>query len=179
MHLRRRKVTPGTSRPARINFLVNREPDSGSDYAGSQVIDQFLKSQYLLQRWPRLFKVPNETDANPDLVDFLAMNVAALDLLEPARANLNFSIAGIDSVADHKVIRQAVLHPALSMRAAIDGGIALSNCAVMRYNPLPPARANTKPGRHSPHTRSESINRRWLGGFGQRVQRKANGQSPG
>jgi hypothetical protein len=179
MHLRRRKITPGTSRPAWINFLVNREPDSGSDHAGPQVIHQFLKSQHLFQRGPRLFEVPNETDANPDLVDLLAMNVAALDLPEPARANFNFSIAGINSVADHKVIRQAVLHPTLPMRTTVDGGIALSNGAVMRHNPLPPARANTKPVRHSPHIRSESINRRALGGFGQRVQRKANGQSPG
>lgn len=179
MHLRRRKVTPGTSRPAWINFLVNRKPNSGSDHAGPQVIDQFLKSQHLFQGRPRLFKVPNETDANPDFVDFLATNVAAPDLPEPARADFNFSIAGIDSVADHKVICQAVLHPTLPMSAAIDGGIALSNCAVMRHNPLPAARTNTKPGRHSPYISSKSISRRALGRFGQRVQRKANGQSPG
>jgi hypothetical protein len=150
MHLRRGKEAPGTRRSAWIDFLVNCEPDSGSDHAGSEVIDQLLKSQHLFPSRPGQFKVANETDSNPHRVDLFSIHMATLDLPEPTWANFYLPITRVDPVANHKVIRQSVLHPALPMRPAVDGGVALPDGAVMRHNPLPSVRTNPKPGCHSP-----------------------------
>ena len=170
MHLRSGKVATRTRRTAEIDFLMDGETDFGPHHVHPSIIHQLPECLHLPGGRPRLRESANETDADANFVDLLAMHVAALQLLEPARANLNLTIAGINAIADHEMIRQPVLHPALPMCPAIDGGVPLPDCTVMRHNPLPTIRPNAQPQRDPPNFRSVSIDRRAPGRFGQRLE---------
>src|SRR5688572_11429209 len=166
MHLRRGKVSTRTCSAAEIDLLVHGKADSWPHHIIPQVVHQFPERLHLPGGRPRLREIANETNTNAHLVDLLAMHVAALNLPEPARTNLDLAITGIDAIPDHEVIGQSVLHPALAMCFPVNGGVALPNRAVMRHYPLPPARSNAQSRRRLTNFSGVSIDWRTLGRFG-------------
>src|SRR5262249_24111179 len=68
--------------------------------------------------------------------------MAAVDLPPPAIADFDLAVAGRSAIADHKVIRESVLHPPKMPMVIIErGGISLTRATVVHNNVLPaPAR---------------------------------------
>ena len=85
-------------------------------------------------------KVADEADANGDFVEAFAGEVAALDLFDPALADLNLPVARIGSISNDEVVGHAVFHPALFVIGVEDSCVATSRPAVV-YDDVFPSRA--------------------------------------
>jgi hypothetical protein len=77
-----------------------------------KILDQFFARFELRARWLVAIEIADETNPEPDVVHVIAVNVAAAHLFYPALADLDLAVARRGSVADHKMISEAVPHPA-------------------------------------------------------------------
>ena len=104
----------------------------------SQVADEFFTRVELRTRWLVAIKIAYETNAQGNVVQIIAVHVAAIDLAPPPIANLDLAVAGRCSIADDEVIRQPILHPAdVPMIIIEHARVSLSRAAVMHDNKLP------------------------------------------
>ena len=76
-------------------------------------------------------KVAHEANADRCKIDVVVFDVAAEQLFCPSRTDLDLAVAGVDAVADDKVIGEPVLHAALAVGAVVNGGVAVFDRAVM------------------------------------------------
>ena len=114
MHLHCGEKAAWTRGTAGIDFLIHSEANSFPHRVGAQIIDQLADGQYPLRRRPGQLEIPNQADADADLFDFLAVDVAAPQLPELiTRADFDLAVAGINPVADQEIVSQPVLHAAL------------------------------------------------------------------
>jgi len=104
----------------------------------SQVANEFFARVELRTRWLVAIKIAYETNAEGNVVQIIAVHVAAVDLAPPPIANLDLAVAGRCSIADDEVIRQPILHPAdVPMIIIEHARVSLSRAAVMHDNELP------------------------------------------
>ncbi len=68
--------------------------------------------------------------------------MSAEKLFFPARADFDFAVAGVDAVADHEVVGEAVLHSAAAVGGVVFGGVAVFDRAVMHDDAAPVAGAH-------------------------------------
>lgn len=84
-----------------------------------------------------LLEIANEADADGRQVDAVALYVAAEQLFRPARADLDFAVAGVDAVTDQKVIGHAVLHAAAAVCGIVFFEVSVFEAAVVGHDALP------------------------------------------
>src|SRR5260221_2605908 len=78
--------------------------------ARPQVADQLFETFELLPRGQVAVEIADEADAERDVVEIIAVDVAAVDLPHPAVADLDFAVAARGAVADDEMVREPVLH---------------------------------------------------------------------
>ena len=104
----------------------------------SQVADEFFARIELRARWLVAIEIADQTNAQRNIVQIIAVYVAAVDLASPAIAYFDLTVAGGSSVADHEMVCEPVLHSAnMSVIIIKDARISLPCAAVMDNNELP------------------------------------------
>ena len=110
------------------------------DFANAltQVADELVQGVELFLSGLFLIEVADEADAEGDVVEVVAVDMAAIDLAGPSAANFDFSVARGGAVADHKLIGKAVGHFAHIRVVEFKGfGIALAGAAVVHHDVAP------------------------------------------
>ena len=83
-------------------------------------------------------EIADQTNAERDVVQVIAMNMAAIDLPPPPVAHFNLPIAGGSPIPDDEMISEPVLHPANVSVVVIEcGRVPLTRPAVVHNNILP------------------------------------------
>ena len=104
----------------------------------SEEADEFLERLELFGGRFVVVVVADETNADADIVQVVAVDVAACLLDFPAVTDLDLSIASGGSVADHEVIGEAVLHFADAAVVIFEClGVTLARTAVVNDDVFP------------------------------------------
>ena len=104
----------------------------------SQVADEFFARIELRSRWLVAIEIADQTNAQRNIVQIIAVHVAAVDLTSPAIAYFDLTVAGGSSVADHEMVCEPVLHSAnMSVIIIKDARVSLPCAAVVHHNELP------------------------------------------
>ena len=83
-------------------------------------------------------EIADQTNPERDVVQVIAVDVAAVDLPAPTVADLDLAVAGRRSVADHEMISKSVLHPPKMPVVIIERSrISLTRSAVVHDDVLP------------------------------------------
>src|SRR5881392_2866202 len=109
-------VSRAIGRPTRwIHFTVwphrNRAP-IGLTATFSQIADEFLGCIKLRARWLATIEIADQTNAERNVVQIIAVHVPAINLAAPAIAHFNLAVSCGRSVPDHKMIGETILHSA-------------------------------------------------------------------
>ena len=103
-----------------------------------QVADQLFARFKLCTGRLVAIEIAYQTDAERDVVQVIAVDMAAVDLAAPAVADFNLAVAGRCPIANHEVISKPVLHsPDMPMIIIEHTRVALPRAAVMHNNELP------------------------------------------
>ena len=103
-----------------------------------QVADQLFARFKLCTGRLVAIEIAYQTNAQRNIVQIIAVNVAAVDLTPPTIAYFNLAVACGCSVADHEVVRKTILHPAdVPMIIIKSARVTLSRAAIMHDNELP------------------------------------------
>jgi len=118
--------------------LHRNDASLGLAAAFAQVTDEFFTRVELRARWLVAIEIPYQTNAERDVVQVIAVHVAAIDLTPPAIAYFDLSVAGRSAVADHEMVRKTILHPAdVPMIIIKSARVSLPRAAIMHDNELP------------------------------------------
>ena len=113
--------------------------------AFAQVANQFFACVELGTRWLVAIEIAYQTNAERNVIQVIAVYVAAIDLAPPAIAHLDLAVAGGSAVADHKVIGKTILHSAdMPMIIIKNARVPLPRAAVVHHNELPAAPLNRR-----------------------------------
>jgi len=105
-----------------------------------QVADQFFARFELCPRGLVAIEIAHQTDAERDVVQVIAVDMAAVDLAAPAVSHFDLAVAGRCPIANDEVISEPILHPPdMSMVIIEDPRVALARAAIMHDNKLPTA----------------------------------------
>src|SRR5207237_6710808 len=118
--------------------------------------DQLFASLQLTARWLTAIEIADQTNAECDVVQIVAVHVPAIDLAPPAIAHFDLAVARRSAVADDEVIGEAVFHPATMPVVIIENaGAALPCATVVHDNELPAPPPTRRPAAfisHGPRT---------------------------
>jgi len=104
-----------------------------------QIADELFTRFKLRARWLVAIEIAHQTNAERNVVQIVAVHVAAVDLAPPTIAHFDLTITSRCSVADDEVISKAVLHASDMPMVIIENArVALSRAAIMHDNELPP-----------------------------------------
>src|SRR6266540_530665 len=137
------KIVPrAIGRPTRwIYFTVwphRNRASVGLTATFSQIADEFLACVKLRARWLATIEIADQTNAERNVVQIIAVHVSAVDLAAPAIAHFDLAVSRGCSVADHKMIRETILHPAHVAVIIIEyARVPLPRTAVVHHNELP------------------------------------------
>ena len=83
-------------------------------------------------------EIADQTNPERDVVQVIAVDVAAVDLTPPTIAHFDLAVAGRSSVANHEMISKSVLHPTNMPVVIIERGrVSLTSSAVVHDDVLP------------------------------------------
>ena len=140
-----REVIPRAVGWPRVDLLVSmddRLPALSLSHSVAQVGDEFLQCDDLSFGGGVAVEVSDEADAEGDVVEVVAGHVTAVDLPDPAVADLDLAVARTVAIADHEVVGQAVLHvPHPEVVDVKDPGVPLTGAAVVDDDIFPSALA--------------------------------------
>ena len=103
-----------------------------------EIIDQLDQRRLLPGGRPALFKISHDTNADGVFVVSRAFHVPPLNLPQPARTHLHLAVGrAVGAIANHKMIRQTILHAAAAVRGVKNFCVAVGRSAVMRDDVLP------------------------------------------
>ena len=106
----------------------------------AKVADEFFARFELRARWLVAIKIAYQANAERNVVQIIAVHVAAVDLTPPAITHFDLTITRGSSVADHEVVGKTVLHPPdVPMIIIKNARVPLPRAAVMHHNELPTA----------------------------------------
>ena len=77
-----------------------------------EIFDQLFTRFELSARRLVTIEIPDETNAEADVVHVIAVNMATTRLAHPTIADLDLAVARRGAVADHELVSEAVPHPA-------------------------------------------------------------------
>src|SRR5690625_3085116 len=133
-----RKVFSGAERSVSIDFPMDGDFSAAAKKFIFQVVNQFIHGGELLGSRMSHFKVSDEADADSGLVDAVVAHVASLELFEPAVADFDFAVSGVDSISDDKMVGKTVRHSHLiTMKAVVAFGVPVVHSAVVNDDVLP------------------------------------------
>ena len=111
---------------------------AGAAATFSQITNEFFACVELCARWLVAIKIAYQTNTERNVVQIIAVHVAAVDLTPPAVAHFDLAVAGGSAVPDHKVVGKTILHPAdVPMIIIKNSRVPLPRAAVMHDNELP------------------------------------------
>ena len=106
----------------------------------SQITNQLFATIELRPRRLVTIEIADQTNPEGNVVQIIAVHMAAVDLPPPAIADFDLAVAGRSSIADHKMIGEPVLHPPKMTVVIIERGrISLTRSAVVHDDVLPAA----------------------------------------
>ena len=106
----------------------------------AQVTNQFFAGLELRPRRLIAIEIADQTNSQRDVVEIVAVHMAAIDLPPPAIAHLNLPVAGGSSISDDELVGETVLHPPhMAMVVVKDTGVTLARAAVVDHDELPAA----------------------------------------
>ena len=104
----------------------------------SQVADEFFARVELRARWLVTIKIAYQTNAQRNVVQIIAVHMAAVDLTPPAIAHFDLAVARGRAVANHEMVCKTILHPAdVPMIIIKSARVSLPRAAIMHDNELP------------------------------------------
>lgn len=104
----------------------------------AQVADEFFTRVELRARRLVTIKIAYQANAERDVVQIIAVHMAAVDLAPPAIAHFDLAVACGSSVANHEMVRKTILHPAdVPMIIIKSARVSLPRAAIMHDNELP------------------------------------------
>jgi hypothetical protein len=104
----------------------------------SQIADEFFARFELRARWLVAIKIAYQTNTERNVVQIVAVHVAAVDLAPPTITHFDLTITSRCSVADDEVISKAILHATdMPMIIIENARVALPRAAIMHDNELP------------------------------------------
>ena len=104
----------------------------------AQEANEFFACVELRARWLVAIKIAYQTNAERNVVQIIAVHMAAVDLTPPAITHFDLTITRGSSVANHEVVGKTVLHPAdVPMIIIKNARVPLPRAAVMHHNELP------------------------------------------
>ena len=104
----------------------------------SQIANEFFTRVKLRACWLVTIKIAYQANAERDVVQIIAVHVAAVDLAPPAIAHFDLAVARGSSVANHEMVRKTILHPAdVPMIIIKSARVSLPRAAIMHDNELP------------------------------------------
>ena len=107
------KAIPGAVRGAGVDFLMGIDNGLASlslADAVTEIPDEFLKRSDLGLGRNIPIEISDKTDAEGDVVQIVACNMASVQLGRPAVSYLDLPIAGTMSVTDDKMVGKSVFH---------------------------------------------------------------------
>ncbi len=138
VHCLEREILSGADRMVPVNLLVYGKLVFVFQYIATEVVHQAGKGGNLLPAGMCLLEVPDQANADSMQVDFPLADMPTLELFFPSWANFNFSISGINTVSNNKVVGQPVAHPAPAVVAVVYLGISVL-CRTVMTNDIGPA----------------------------------------
>ena len=106
----------------------------------AQVANEFFTRVELRARWLVAIKIAYQTNTERNVVQIIAVHVAAVDLAPPTIAHFDLAVARGRSVADHEMVGKTILHPAdVPMIIIENARVSLPRAAVVHHNELPAA----------------------------------------
>src|SRR2546421_3050378 len=104
----------------------------------AEVANQFFARFKLRARGLVAVEIADETNAEPDVVHVIAVDVATSELVHPAIADLDLAVARGGAVADDEVVGESVLHPPNPAVIVIEGArVPLPRAAVVDDDEFP------------------------------------------
>ncbi len=148
-------VQPGVGEPVAgaigrhgVDLLVRDDDGQPAVHpadALAQVGDEFVQGGVLVARGHVAVEIAHQADAQRDVVEVVAVDVAAVDLSRPARADLDLAVAGTRAVADHEMVRQPVRHVADVAVVVVESRrVSLPRLAVVNDDVLPSPGADVR-----------------------------------
>jgi hypothetical protein len=111
-----------------------------------QIIDQLFARLQLTARRLIAIEIAYQTNAERDVVQIVAVHVAAVDLAPPAIAHFDLAVACRSAVTDDEMIGEPIFHSAnMSVVIIENTGTALACATVVYDNELPAAPHNRRP----------------------------------
>src|ERR1700736_5434016 len=103
-----------------------------------QITNQFFTAIELRTRRLIAIKIAHQANAERDVFQIIAVDVAAIDLAPPTVADFDLAVAGRSPVSDYEMIREPVLHMAnVAMVIIESSGIPLPRAAIVHDDKLP------------------------------------------
>ena len=112
----------------------------------SQIIDQLFTCLQLTVGRLTAIEIADQTNAERDVVQIVAVDVPAVDLAPPAIAHFDLAIARRSAITDDEMIGEPVFHPANMPVVIIENAGATLPCTTVVYDyELPAAPHNRRP----------------------------------
>lgn len=124
-----------------VDFLVSKD-DGGLAFdladTTTEIGAEFVECSHLILGGCVSVEIAHETDAERDVVQVVARDMAAVDLSSPPVSDFDFSIARGISIADDEVVGEAILHFANASVVDIKNpGVSLAGATVMNDDVFP------------------------------------------
>ena len=111
-----------------------------------QIIDQLFARLQLTARRLTAVEIADQTNAECDVVQIVAVHVPAIDLAPPAIADFDLAVSRRGAVADNEMIGESIFHPTNVPVVIIENaGAALPSATVVHDNELPAAPHHGRP----------------------------------
>ena len=139
--MQRKTVTGTISRP-RIYLLVAQNYRIASIHFSDslpQVPNQFIERFKLSMGREVAIEIADQANTDSDIIQIIAVDVAARHLLHPSIANFDLTIPGRSTVADDKMVGQPIWHFAhVAVVIVKDSSVSLPCSAIMNDDIFPP-----------------------------------------
>ena len=106
----------------------------------AEIPDELFAAIELGPGWLVAIEISHQTNSQSNVVQIIAVNVAAIDLPSPTVPHFNLTVPGGCAVADYEMVSQPVLHSSKMTMVIIESGsVSLTSAAVMDHDVLPTA----------------------------------------
>lgn len=111
----------------------------------SEVADELVQSFVLGFCGQIAIEIAHETDADGNIVQIVAVNVASTELAIPPISNFDLAVSRRCTVSDHEMVGQSIGHSAdMTMVVIEDAGVTLARPAVVNDNIFPAITADAR-----------------------------------
>ncbi len=103
-----------------------------------EIADQLVQGFVLGFCGQIAIEIADEADADGNIVQIVAMNMASVELANPAISDFDLTVSRRRAISDHEMVSQSIWHFAdMPMVVVKDARITLARTAVMNDNVLP------------------------------------------